>query len=155
MNSKGKMIVLSYDVEAQKNATMFWEKIEHVRPYSRTLMHTVLASAGMSVTLAFDAESEQAYGLVAQKKPYEVLWQSPVYDASGYANEQIDYLDCLKRFPLKIQLKPREMTPRPELLLEEKYQYLSALQKNRNSHGIVHYQAGPGYHFAPPWLLCP
>ncbi|WP_049868350.1 MULTISPECIES: glycosyltransferase [Paenibacillus] len=150
LSSSGKMIILSYDVEAQKSANMFWERIEHVRPYPKTLMQSILASAGMTVTLGFDAKSEQAYGLVACKRPYEVLWQSPVYDASGYANEQVDYLDCLRSLPLKIQLQPKEQNPRPDLLKEEKLTYLNALQKNRNSNGIVHYQAGPGFHFLPP-----
>lgn len=80
---------------------------------------------------------------IFQMRGFGVLWQSPLYNDSGYATEQQHFLQSLKRYPLLIQLKALDAPKHPpdSSTGHRRSENYLALRESP----IVHYQAAPAY----------
>lgn len=87
---------------------------------------------------------------IMNQNDYEILWSSPILNASGYAEEQKEFLHGLKSLPLKIKLDGYEIEPKPEIQSVKTLQYVKSLKENHLEHPLIHYQAGPAYQFSTP-----
>ncbi|WCN37470.1 glycosyltransferase family 4 protein [Aneurinibacillus uraniidurans] len=83
-------------------------------------------------------------------KPYKILWQTPLFNASGYAEEQRHFLDGLRPFPLKIKLFPLDAPNEANHSSSELDHYFSTLQKQTVGKPLIHYQASPANFFTTP-----
>lgn len=150
LSDHGKLIILTPNIGHPAIVENFWLDLTHVRPYPKVLLEKLMESLSLTVKESNTLEDGYEYYVVAQKSCYEVLWQSPIYNASGYAEEQKDFLESLRPLPIKIKLEPKEDQPKQELLSEESRRYLNSIQLNHLKKPIVHYQAGPAYQFTLP-----
>ena len=150
MKPNGKMIILASNIAHSTVLEDFWLDVRHIRPYPKKLMIGILESLGLHVKESNLLKDSYEYYVVAQKNCYELLWQSPVFNLSGYAEEQKLFLESLKPFPLKIRMELNDFQTKPELQSTEILNYISALQKNDLSHPLIHYQALPAYAFTMP-----
>lgn len=150
LKRSGKLIILSPNIENPIASESFWLHITHVRPYPKLLLIHILELLGLYVKETQLLEDATEYSVVAQKNCYEILWTSPVMNASGYAEEQKEFLHSLKPFPLKIKLAGNEIEPKPEIQAPKTLHYLMALKANHLQHPLIHYQAGPAYQFSTP-----
>ncbi|EIJ81347.1 glycosyl transferase family 2 protein [Bacillus methanolicus PB1] len=81
---------------------------------------------------------------------YEILWQSPLFDSSGYAEEQKHFLDGIRPFPLKVKIHPMDRMPSLDLYPSDMKTYLLTLQKQQIQSPLIHYQAAPASFFSFP-----
>lgn len=145
----GKIIILTSNIgNILVNETSGLD-IPYIRPYPRLLMIHLLQSLGLYVKESQLLEDEREYSVVAQKNCYELIWDSPVLNLSGYAEEQKSYLNSLKPFPLKIKIVGDEQS-KPEMQPPKTINYLKALRENQLQYPLIHYQAGPAYGFCLP-----
>ncbi|GED13653.1 glycosyltransferase [Aneurinibacillus migulanus] len=150
LKNNGKLIILTPNIAHTPVLENFWLDLTHVRPYPKLLMESILETLGLTVKESNYQNDNYDYYVVAQKNVHEVLWQSPIYNASGYAEEQKSILDALRPFSLKIKVEPVEPQQKPELTSKEMKNYLEGLQNNKLEQLLIHYQAAPAYLFAPP-----
>lgn len=150
LKQHGKIIILTPHIGNPGVHETFWLDITHIRPYPRLLIVHILQALGLYVKESQLLENGFEYSVVAQKHCYEALWTSPVLNASGYAEEQKDFLNGLKPYPLKIQLAENEGFSKPHLQSHADLSYLLALKANQIEQPILHYQAGPAYQFSLP-----
>ncbi|WP_019122720.1 glycosyltransferase [Brevibacillus massiliensis] len=95
-------------------------------------------------------EDRNALYLVAQKVPYELLWQCPLFDQSGFAEEQRKFLEGIRPYPLRVQVHPIGVSEPAESFPTEWGTYVKALKKQRILTPLIHYQALPVFGFAFP-----
>lgn len=117
---------------------------------SKTLLETILNSAGWSVKEKSAPEDEESFYILSQKTNCEVLWQSPLFNSSGYAEEQNQFLDALRPYPLLIKLFATDMVPSVDDYPADMKLYLLALQKQQIKSPVIHYQAAPAEFFSFP-----
>ncbi|MCM3410147.1 glycosyltransferase [Metabacillus litoralis] len=94
-------------------------------------------------------ETSQSF-IVLQKQKMDVLWESPLLNGTGYADEQIDFLEAIKPYPLKIIVNRKENNKKTELYSKQTVNYINQLETNRMDMPIVHYQAAPANQFLYP-----
>lgn len=150
LKPNGKIILIAENINHDTLLENFWLDIRHIRPYPLKLVIRILDSLGLHVKESNLLEDHYMYYVVAQKNCYELLWQSPVFNLSGYAEEQKLFLESLKPYPLKIKMELNDFQSKPELQSNEILNYISALQKNQLPHPLIHYQALPAYAFTMP-----
>lgn len=78
---------------------------------------------------------------------FGVLWQSPFYNASGYASEQRHFLKSLHPYPLLIQLNAWDA---PTGSQEEQNDEIYAHRAKLKESPLIHYQAAPANLFVLP-----
>ncbi|TCS93634.1 glycosyltransferase [Hazenella coriacea] len=126
------------------------QKSDANRVTAKVLVETFLQSAGWIVKESHDLETEHSFYLVSQKTALDVVWQCPLFNTSGYAEEQKYFLEGIKPFPLLIQVQsPPASESEPPYPPHQKT-YLSALHKNKVDAPIIHYQAAPAHSFSLP-----
>ncbi len=150
LKNNGKIIILTPNIAHPPVVENFWLDLTHVRPYPKRLIESILETFGLTIKESHYQYNNYDYYVVAQKRAYEVLWHSPIYNASGYAEEQKVFLDALKPFPLKVKIEPAEHQQKPELTDTEMRNYVTALQNNTLKQPLIHYQAAPAYLFSSP-----
>ncbi|MCI1693597.1 glycosyltransferase [Aneurinibacillus aneurinilyticus] len=151
LKNNGKLIIVAPNIIHPSVFKNFWLGLTHGRPYPKQLMESILETLGLMIKEStYQNDNAYDYYVVAQKNAYEIVWQSPIYNASGYAEEQKSFLDALKPFPLKVKIEPTEPQPKPELTKSEMKNYLESLQHNKLEQPLIHYQAAPAYLFTYP-----
>lgn len=138
-NATGKIIIT---IESSNNTP--------VPLSSKTLLETILNSAGWSVKETSVSEDEGSFSILSQKTNYEILWQSPLFNSSGYAEEQNHFLDALRPYPLMINVYPTDMVASIDLYSADMKSYLLTLQKQQIKSPVIHYQAAPANAFSFP-----
>lgn len=88
--------------------------------------------------------------IVSKNTAYEVLWQCPLFNASGYSEEQKHFLDGLRPYPLRVKTVPMDVVPSPEHSPSNMKSYMLELQNQRLELPLIHYQAAPAYQFSMP-----
>jgi glycosyltransferase involved in cell wall biosynthesis len=85
-----------------------------------------------------------------ERATYDILWQSPLLNASGYAEEQRHFLESIQPYPLRVKVTPTDPPPPTEIYSSNLNQYLLSLQRKRFQTPLIHYQAAPAYYFSFP-----
>lgn len=148
LKPNGKVIILTPNIAHPPVVENFWLDLTHIRPYPRKLVEVILQGLGLTVKESGYRNNNYDAFVIGQKSAYEMLWQSPIFDSSGYAEEQKTFLDALKPFPLKIKIESSASTKYSHLTNEELQNYLINLQNNVLYNQLIHYQAAPAYQFA-------
>lgn len=107
--------------------------------------HTAAAEALKQIDERIDRTKKRI-----QSTNYEILWQSPLFNSSGYAEEQKHFLDGIRPYPLQVKIHPMDRVPPPDLYPSDMKTYLSALQKQQIQSPLIHYQAAPASFFSFP-----
>lgn len=79
-----------------------------------------------------------------------VIWRSPLFDGTGYALEQANFLQYLRGYPLNIRAIPNDHNSFMDAFEPELREYLIGLTMNDVGAPHVFYQAGPAYQFTLP-----
>jgi len=88
--------------------------------------------------------------IISKKTAYEVLWQSPLFNMSGYSEEQKHFLEGLKSYPLRVKTLPMDAVLSSEQPPSDMKSYMLELQNQRLESPLIHYQAAPAYQFSMP-----
>lgn len=111
--------------------------------FLKNILETILNSAGWTIKETNALENEDSYYVVSQKTNYEILWRSPLFNSSGYAEEQNHFLDALRPYPLRIKVDPMDSPPSLDLYPSAMKTYLMSLQTQQIKSPLIHYQAAP------------
>ncbi|GIP55057.1 glycosyltransferase [Paenibacillus vini] len=87
---------------------------------------------------------------IEQQTTYEVLWQSPVYNLSGYAEESRSFIMGLQSYPLKIKLLASDEPLTRETPGTDMYSSLLKLEKQQLTTPLIHYQSIPAHSLSLP-----
>lgn len=87
---------------------------------------------------------------IAQQTTYEILWQSPVYNLSGYAEESRAFITGLRSYPLKIKLISSDQPLTQATPPIDMSSYFSKLEQQPVSVPLIHYQSLPAHSFSLP-----
>jgi glycosyltransferase involved in cell wall biosynthesis len=85
-----------------------------------------------------------------EKATYDILWQSPILNVSGYAEEQRHFLGSIRSYPLRIEITPTDSPPPADIYSSDLKKYLLSLQRKRFQTPLIHYQAAPAHYFSLP-----
>lgn len=120
-------------------------------PSHKNTLLTLFRSTGWTLKETNAAGDKEPFYLVAQKAVCEVIWQSPIFNASGYSEEQTQYLDAIKPYPLKIKTIPLDPAPELDQYPADMKSYLWSLQNQPVKSPLIHYQAAPANAFSYPY----
>ncbi|MFX3624796.1 MAG: glycosyltransferase [Ectobacillus sp.] len=150
LKTNGKIIILTPNIAHPPVLENFWLDLTHVRPYPKALVEAMLQSLGFAVKESGYRNHDYDLFVIAQKNVYDLLWQSVVFNSTGYAEEQRFFLDSLKPFPVKVSIKPVDIQQKGKLTDTAMMDYLTNLQHNKLASPLIHYQAAPAYQFHAP-----
>lgn len=139
VNHKGKIVII---IENQNNS--------NIPLSSKTLMETILNTAGWTVKETNTLKDQHSIYIVAQRTSYEILWQSPLFNLSGYSEEQNHFLDGIRPYPLRVKVYPLDNVPSLDLYPSDMKMYLLSLQNQQIKSPLIHYQAAPANFFTHP-----
>lgn len=87
---------------------------------------------------------------ITQQTTYEILWQSPVYNLSGYAEESRAFITGLRSYPLKIKLLSSDDPLTGNTPGTDMNSYFSKLEQQQLNSPLIHYQSLPAHSFSLP-----
>lgn len=114
------------------------------------VIEKVLSSMDWNLKESSDPNDNNLFYFVLQRTKLDILWQSPVFNSSGYADEQTNFLAALRPYPLKIKLYPLDPIPALDKYPAMIKSYLWSLQKQQIKSPLIHYQAAPANAFSFP-----
>lgn len=107
------------------------------------MLETFMNATGWTIKETNIQEDQDSFYLVSQKACYEILWQSPLFNSSGYSEEQNHFLDGIRPFPLKVKVFPLDKAPELDQYTSYMKKFLLPLQNQKIQSPIIHYQAAP------------
>ncbi|WP_309299359.1 glycosyltransferase [Paenibacillus sp. YYML68] len=91
------------------------------------------------------SEEDEEYGYsVFQLDEVGIIWESPYYNASGYASEQRHFVKSLQPYPYCIQVRPIDSQLSQTEQSHERVENAHASLKHP---ALIHYQASPAHWF--------
>ncbi|QSO46637.1 glycosyltransferase [Alicyclobacillus mengziensis] len=81
---------------------------------------------------------------------YGLIWRSPVFNGSGYAEESKSFLMALQQHPVEIHLVPIDGVPNTELTPSSERTLLTNMLTPLSQQPIIHLQSCPAYQFELP-----
>ncbi|MFM1655479.1 glycosyltransferase [Brevibacillus sp. B_LB10_24] len=106
-------------------------------------LETSSQTAGWLIRESNELEDGKSVYLVLQKSTYDVLWQCPYFNLTGFSEEQKFFLDGIRPYPVRVAVHPVDSTETKELPPSKMKPYLSSLLKRRFETPLIHYQALP------------
>jgi glycosyltransferase involved in cell wall biosynthesis/tetratricopeptide (TPR) repeat protein len=140
---------------------VFWLDITHVRPYPPSLLAKMMEAVGLEVAdVGACPEGLNDVYIAGVKIPFSsliphpsslptphVLWEAPLFDPSGYADEARQFVLGLDRLGVRVQAKPIAWSDRTCDLDERTLLRLLELLRTPLNGGAVHVQ-----HIFPPFF---
>jgi glycosyltransferase involved in cell wall biosynthesis len=122
---------------------------------AKEVYRQALSSAENSPTLLQSLQQveqriEDTKKQVIPMQTYDILWQSPILNVSGYAEEQRHFLESIRSYPLRIEITPTDPPLQEEIYSSDLKKYLCALQRKQFKTPLIHYQAAPAHYFSLP-----
>ncbi|WP_052807157.1 glycosyltransferase [Risungbinella massiliensis] len=108
----------------------------------RNMVEMMAKIANWKVKESHTMDSSRSFYLILEKVHYEMLWQSPLFNPTGYAEEQKYFLEGIRPFPVRIKLQPIYGSDSYEYP-SELQTYLTSLQNQSINQPLIHYQAAP------------
>lgn len=136
---------------------VFWLDITHVRPYPPALLAKMMESVGMKVTDSGTCPEGLNDVYIAGVKvvevarlrtsPSSIVWEAPLFDPSGYADEARQFVLGLDGLGLRVRAKPIGWSERTCDLDERTQRRLQELLHTPLNGRTVHVQ-----HIFPPYF---
>ena len=79
-----------------------------------------------------------------------VIWQAPIFNATGYAQETRSFLRALEQFPVDVQLAAIDAQPNVELTGTDEERHFIHLMRNAVRNPIIHVQSCPASQLTVP-----
>lgn len=114
------------------------------------MLETYMNATGWTIKETDIQEDRDSFYLVSQKACYEILWQSPLFNSSGYSEEQNHFLDGIRPYPLKVKVFPIDRAPELDQYRKNMKTFLLPLQNQKIQSPLIHYQASPANAFSFP-----
>ncbi len=146
----GRIVILTPNIGNPIVQEHFWLDVTHIRPYPRLLIMEMLTALGLTIAEKGSLENDQEYYVVGKKTSVSLIWESPVFNTSGYATEGKTHLEALRTYPYAINLILRETAPLTDLFPAAFVQYAQGLLANEHKEPLVHIQFVPGHYFLTP-----
>ncbi len=146
----GRLVILTPHMGNETVQENFWLDVTRVRPYPRMLMIEMLRAVGLEIAESGFLENDQEYYMVGKAAAVPLLWESPIFNTSGYASEGRTHIEALRPFPYALNLVLREPSPRSDLYSDTFTRYAYGLAGNEHASPVVHVQFVPGHHFVAP-----
>ncbi|MFD2672681.1 glycosyltransferase [Marinicrinis sediminis] len=83
-------------------------------------------------------------------KALPVLWQSPLYNQTGYASEQQHFMQSLRTYPIAIEVQPMDTVPERQAQRVPLIHLSGQAQSDGESKPLIHIQAAPAQLFTIP-----